>query len=349
MVPIYRLREEGYDQFKKNDETFRFCYDALHEGKTVVILPEGSTKHEKRLRPIRKGLARIAFGTYEKYGDLDLQIVPIGVNYTEADKFRSVAMFDVGHPIPLRDYYEAHSENPNKAIRQVTAKVKEGLQERIVIIPKEEDEELTENLFTIYRNEHPEKILPIISEDSEPLFSEIKIASSVAGMSDSEKESFFNLTKQYFSKLKKNDLQDIGLQQSDLYSWSSWLFLVVGFIPYFLGFWVNYPVFGYAKNVSNNRVKRREFKAPVALAVGLGLSILFVPVASFIGGIFMGWWIIAILVAIYYLGKFALVYDEFWEKYAAAKKGSQLDLSLKNELTEERKIISQSVNEIVTN
>jgi len=227
MVPIFR-KQEGLDQLSKNDETFDFCYKALKDHKTVVILPEGKTIQEKRLRPIRKGLARIAFGTYEKYGDIDLHIVPIGVNFTEADKFRSVAMFDVGESIRLKDYYDQYQENPQRTIRNLTNKVKEGLENHIVNIPNPKDDELAEDIFTLLRNNHPEKIFPIVSEDRQLLEGEMDIANYVSQMSEDEKSDWSDKIKRYFSKVETNKVKDQALQDAGIYNWKNTLLLVLG-------------------------------------------------------------------------------------------------------------------------
>jgi glycerol-3-phosphate O-acyltransferase/dihydroxyacetone phosphate acyltransferase len=339
MVPIFR-RQEGLDQLKKNGETFDFCYEALKDHKTVVILPEGRTIQEKRLRPIRKGLARIAFGTYEKYGDIDLHIVPIGVNFTQADEFRSVAMFDVGEPIRLRDYYDQYQENPQRASRSLTKRVKEGLENHIVNIPNPADDALAEDLFTLFRNDHPEKNFPIISEDRQLLEGEMKIADQVSQMSAEEKSTWSEKIKQYFSKLKSKGVDDQALQNAEIYNWKNTLFLVLGFVPYFLGYWFNYPIFGYAKYVSKTKVKQLEFKAPVALAVGLGLSVLLVLFLVSVGIYLWGWWSILALLFLFYLGRFSLVYLEFWEKYNAAKAVKNLDKITLEELRNERFSVS---------
>ena len=344
MVPIFR-RQEGLDQLKKNDETFDFCYEALNDHKTVVILPEGRTIQEKRLRPIRKGLARIAFGTYEKYGDIDLHIVPIGVNFTEADKFRSVAMFDVGEPIRLRDYYDQYQENPQRTIRTLTTVVKEGLENQIVNIPNAADDALAEDIFTLFRNDHPEKILPIISEDRQLLQGEMNIADQVSQMSEEEKSSWSERIKQYFSKLESKGIEDQALQNAEIYNWKNALFLVLGFVPYFFGYWFNYPIFGYAKHVSKTKVKQLEFKAPVALAIGLGLSILLVLFLVSVGIYLWGWWSILALIFLFYLGRFSLVYLEFWEKYNAAKAVKNLDKTTLEELRRERESLTKMTKE----
>jgi len=346
MVPIFR-KQEGLDQLKKNDATFDFCYEALKDYKTVVILPEGRTIQEKRLRPIRKGLARIAFGTYEKYGDIDLHIVPIGVNFTHADKFRSVAMFDVGEPIRLKDYYDQYQENPQRAIRKLTTEVKEGLENHIINIPDAANDDLAEDLFTLHRNNHPEKILPIISEDRSPLVSEMNIADHVSQMSENEKSTWSEKIQQYFSKLKSSGVEDQALQNPEIYNWKNGLLLILGFIPYLIGFWLNYPIFGYAKHVSKTRVKQLEFKAPVALAVGLGLSIVLVLFLVSVGIYLWGWWSILALILLFYLGRFSLIYLEFWEKYNAAKAVHNLDKSTLEKIKNDRKSLSEMTEKII--
>ncbi len=347
MVPIYRMAEDGYGSMKKNNDTFRFCYDALNERKTVVILPEGSTVQEKRLRPIKKGLARIAFGAYETHGDIDLHIVAIGVNYTEPDKFRSVAMFDVGEPIRLRDYYDYHAENPKKAIRLLTAKVKEDLENLIVSIPEVDDEKLTEQFFSIYHNDHKEKIFPIVAENRKPLTDEMNIGKGVHQMTPEEKNNWSQQIENYLSNLKSKGVSDVGLQKPKMYNWKNTLFLVLGFIPFLLGFWLNYPIFGFAKHVSQTKVKRQEFKAPVALAVGLGLSIVLVFFLVSVGVAFWGWWAILVLIGLFYLGRFSLVYLEIYEKWKAAKASRKLNSNEIEALKKERKLISDRVGEMI--
>jgi len=345
MVPIFR-KQEGLDQLSKNDETFDFCYKALKDHKTVVILPEGKTIQEKRLRPIRKGLARIAFGTYEKYGDIDLHIVPIGVNFTEADKFRSVAMFDVGESIRLKDYYDQYQENPQRTIRNLTNKVKEGLENHIVNIPNPKDDELAEDIFTLLRNNHPEKIFPIVSEDRQLLEGEMDIANYVSQMSEDEKSDWSDKIKRYFSKVETNKVKDQALQDAGIYNWKNTLLLVLGFVPYFLGYWSNYPIFGYAKYVSKTKVKQLEFKAPVALAVGLGLSILLMLFLVSGGFYLWGWWSILALLSLFYLGRFSLVYLEFWNKYRDAKAVNKLDELVLKEINNDREIIVKMISEM---
>ncbi|HNA95205.1 MAG TPA: 1-acyl-sn-glycerol-3-phosphate acyltransferase, partial [Saprospiraceae bacterium] len=67
LIPIFRFKD-GYTNLKQNQETFRYVNQVLQERKTILILVEGRTIQEKKLRPVQKGPARMAFGAYDAYG-----------------------------------------------------------------------------------------------------------------------------------------------------------------------------------------------------------------------------------------------------------------------------------------
>ncbi len=55
----------------------------------IIIHPEGLCVNEKRVRPLRKGIGRIAFGAEEENNwNLNLKIVPVALNYTNASQSR---------------------------------------------------------------------------------------------------------------------------------------------------------------------------------------------------------------------------------------------------------------------
>jgi 1-acyl-sn-glycerol-3-phosphate acyltransferase len=62
MMPIYRIRD-GIGQVKRNDTTIHRCQELLIKGQSILIFPEGDHHHKWTLRPLQKGLARIAFST----------------------------------------------------------------------------------------------------------------------------------------------------------------------------------------------------------------------------------------------------------------------------------------------
>ena len=62
------------------------------------------------------------------------------------------------------------------------------------------------------------------------------------------------------------------------------------------------------------------------------------------GGVYLwGVWSIVAMVVLFYLGRFSLVYLEFWEKYSSAKTVHQLDKSTLQNLKKERSMISDLI------
>jgi len=116
-LPVYRIRD-GYDSIKKNDQIFDTTKEIMIKGGVVAIFPEGSHSMTHRLRPLKKGIARMAFMA-EAVTDfnLNIQIVPFGINYDSYLKSSSRTLVNVGKPISMADYKQSFLEDENKAFR----------------------------------------------------------------------------------------------------------------------------------------------------------------------------------------------------------------------------------------
>ena len=68
MLPINRIRD-GVEALSENDAIMEQCIDALCDGVPFCILPEGRHRPMHSLLPLKKGIARIAFGAWERLKD----------------------------------------------------------------------------------------------------------------------------------------------------------------------------------------------------------------------------------------------------------------------------------------
>ncbi len=80
LIPIYRL-EEGKENLAGNERSFAMCLDVLKSGGIVLIFPEGLSRHEWKVRPLRKGAARLAFMAWKQLQITDMQVQPVGLTY----------------------------------------------------------------------------------------------------------------------------------------------------------------------------------------------------------------------------------------------------------------------------
>lgn len=106
MIPIYRMRD-GRDKLSKNDAVFDACARILNKGEALVLFPEGNHNLQRRVRPLSKGFTRVLFRALELYPDLDVQIVPVGLNYRDALTFPDAASVYYGKPISVGEFYDA--------------------------------------------------------------------------------------------------------------------------------------------------------------------------------------------------------------------------------------------------
>ena len=124
MIPIYRIRD-GKNTISKNEIVFKKCYDILNKNKSILIFPEGTHEIKRMVTPLKKGFARIVIGTLEKYPNLQLQILPIGLNYTDATLFGESTSIYYGKPILANDFIDKN--NPTISIENLVTVVNEKL------------------------------------------------------------------------------------------------------------------------------------------------------------------------------------------------------------------------------
>ncbi|MEM7050161.1 MAG: 1-acyl-sn-glycerol-3-phosphate acyltransferase [Acidobacteriota bacterium] len=126
VIPIYR-RQDQVDM-SRNADTFARCHEVLAEGGTVALFPEGTSHNEPALLPLKTGAARIVLAAEEKFGPLDLRVVPIGLIFDNKGKFRSRLLVRVGEEIdPLA--IVADQADDRAAVAALTETLSRGLAE----------------------------------------------------------------------------------------------------------------------------------------------------------------------------------------------------------------------------
>jgi len=152
-LPVYR-REDDPTLTDQNRSTFDAAVASLHRGEAVQIYPEGLTHSEPSLAPIRTGAARIAFQAEEERDwELGLTILPVGLTYRRKTFFRGEAVALVGNPILPRELRELHEEDDREAVRELTNRIREGLEEVTLNLVSEEERELVEVVDRVYARE----------------------------------------------------------------------------------------------------------------------------------------------------------------------------------------------------
>ncbi|MDW8295652.1 MAG: lysophospholipid acyltransferase family protein [Raineya sp.] len=352
MLPIYRKvdkSDQALSQAELNKRSFQKCYEHLAQKGTLLIFPEGTSVIERRLREIKTGTARIALGAeFEHNFSLNLHIIPIGLNYDDADKFRSEVFVKIGKPIRVADYQENYHPENFATVEELTQNIENALSELIIITENEEQDQFIRNIEKLYKNQLFREFNLKRTKSEE--FGIIKeIIRAVKVLEQKDKNYFARLRVQmenYLENLKILGLQDDVFRNTKKISLFNFLlkncfFLLLGLPFYVLGLIFNYIPYILPSQIARIVSKDIAFKAPLMMLSGIftfiiaysiSLGLIYLLTQNFL-------WLPLVLVAMPLLGFFVLIFVAWWKGFTAELQGMRLFFqkpSLMQNLLEQR-------------
>lgn len=300
MSPIYRA-VDGFSNAKlKNDKVFAECRTRLNNNETLLIYPEGICIQEKRLVPLKKGLARILFHA----GDdtvlkKDVLIIPIGLNYTNAKKFRSKVLINIGDPFLLDEYKKKVADEGTSLVSSFTKMLEIKMCALIVNIEHKENDEAVEAINEIFLDQ-------IVAErklDKKSLAKHFSVRREIAQIinfqTNKNAEKMQGLKKKvlsYMDDIKAYKLRDHLIRPETIENTKSFDFILefliiwIGTPIYGLGLALNYLPYYLAKKLASKKGVSREFRASVYLHIAMFAWLAFYAVQLVVFGlIFRSW------------------------------------------------------------
>lgn len=253
LIPIYRA-SEGKDQLGKNAETFEQCHAILEKGGAILIFAEGISIADKQLRPLKKGIARIAFGVEEKNGfHLDVNILPLGINYEKIKSYHNQLWLRYGHKTNLKALQSKYLENKNAAFLKLNRSLFHQIEELSIISEQEDILDLTLEFFP------------------ELGFKEIQLLSNKLNSIEGEDfKTLERLSQQALSLKKIHKLERIILEKEASRAnkvamhWMFWIAFIYSFIPLFI-----------SRAICNQWVKSVEFYDSFRVVLNTLLTIVW--------------------------------------------------------------------------
>ncbi|MDX9772560.1 MAG: 1-acyl-sn-glycerol-3-phosphate acyltransferase [Bacteroidales bacterium] len=294
MLPVYRIRD-GYENLKQNDDTFRDTLRVMNNHNGVVILPEGNHATFRKLRQLKKGICRIAFQTAMASDfTTEINIVPVGIDYSHYWHFRQVLTVVYGHPIHVSEYYASFRENPNRAIVELRDRLSADMKKVMVHIEDEENYLAINELRSIVNEKYSDNI------KYPKLFRDQRLVSKMNDLKSSDAESYGKICNDALA------VRDIATELKVTYrqlrkkkhplGWmilSSVLLLltlpvfIAGAVLNFLTFQISY--------IQSIKSKDPAFISTARYGFFLGLSFIFGPLYLILALIFIKPWWLAII------------------------------------------------------
>ena len=127
VTPIYRIRD-GYENLSRNDKQLQLAVDVLVDRKRLGVMPEGNHGANRKLRPLVKGLFRIAFTAEQALeGKAHVKIIPIGIDHGKYLHAGGDLIVQVGKPIQVADYLAAYTSNQAQGINKLKNRLADDL------------------------------------------------------------------------------------------------------------------------------------------------------------------------------------------------------------------------------
>ncbi len=212
MVPIYRARDGG-DTVQRNQSTFQKVNEVLLNNEGILIFPEGSCVMTKAVQPLKKGTARMAFNLMEQE-DIEVYIVPAGLNYSAYEKTQIDALISFGKPIIISNYKEQYEQHHAKAIRQATKDIQQALEKQMIIV-SDEINDTTELALQLYRSDlQLPKWFTYKKDKNKRLHLEKQVADTLTKMHKAQPQLFKDFEesiKSYFNLLHQYNIEDAAL------------------------------------------------------------------------------------------------------------------------------------------
>ncbi|KAI3403960.2 SCT1 [Candida oxycetoniae] len=160
----------SYKKADKIDQknVYKMVFDHLSHNNCLGIFPEGGSHDRPDLLPLKAGVAVMALGAMEKYSNCNVTIVPCGMNYFSAHKFRSRAVVEFGDPIVIsKDLVKKYSnhETSKEAVRELLDLISTGLKAVTVTCEDYETLMLIQAARRLYAGNFAQQLpLPLIVE-----------------------------------------------------------------------------------------------------------------------------------------------------------------------------------------
>lgn len=151
-----KMEPKCFDVLKKIDQkiVYEKVLDKLASGGCIGIFPEGGSHDRTDLLPLKVGVALIAYSALEQ-DDLNVPIVPVGLNYFRSHRWRGRATVEFGQPIwvdptTLNDY-KSGGPSRHRVCNELLDRIQDSMRSVIVSTPDYESLQLVHTARRLYQ------------------------------------------------------------------------------------------------------------------------------------------------------------------------------------------------------
>ncbi|KAJ1909358.1 Glycerol-3-phosphate/dihydroxyacetone phosphate acyltransferase [Tieghemiomyces parasiticus] len=250
-------------------------YDAVHrrlnQGDCIGIFPEGGSHDRAQMLPLKAGVAVMTLGAMAENSDLNVRIVPCGLNYFHPHKFRSRAIVQFGDPISIPPALVAQFKRGGTEKREACSKllgvISEALQSVTINTPDYETLQLIQAGRRLYRPDGRKLSMGQVVELTRRFVKGYMIFKDHPAVVElRERIAEYNQDLKYYG-LRDHQVGRMVLNRADALVLMAWRLVCLGVMATLAlpGVVLNGPVFVAAKLISKRKAREALAKSTVKI------------------------------------------------------------------------------------
>lgn len=354
LLPTFRMNFDGEESLSKNKGTFNESEDALIDGNTIIMFPEGMHQDKRWLGEFSTGFTKMAFESAQNDNfQTEVFIQPACNHYSNYFGVQNEMIIKFGTPVSIAPFYELYKTKPRTAQRQVIALVHEQIQNLMLDITDLENYEAIDFIRGVYgkhfaiSNNLDANYFPNMLESDKMLFANLEKAKAENNESVA---NIYSKALEYKQDLKSQDIGDteVMLDASIMQIVANIISLIV-FLPiWIVSLWPNILIFN-ASNIFMKNIKDKMFEGTIRYTLSVMATIpityilTFVLTFHFVNG-WVAFFYICVLPA---LAIFAWNYWQFAKRTFRMLKYKKIASDKRKDLTQTRKDLFESLDNIL--
>jgi 1-acyl-sn-glycerol-3-phosphate acyltransferase len=298
ILPVFRIRD-GKDKMKYNDLIYAKSIEVLEHKRQVVIFPEAQHIDKKHVRPLKKGIQRIAFMLEEKNDfKADVHIVPAGIYYSNYWNFRSDVLVKFGKAISLKPYLDDYKADPPRTLIKFSDILHKKILEQVIHIQDLDYHDEYDYMLDIY----DEKIFEEYGLKDKPenkLFADRETVKRLDELKEKDESRFKSFTEKissYSTKIKELGIKDWAVSSSGKLNYLlPKIVLLLAASPVFVYGLIHNIIPYLLPNLITKNIKDRQFTSSVSYGFAIFLFPFVYLIQFAIVWIFVKIWYVALI------------------------------------------------------
>jgi glycerol-3-phosphate O-acyltransferase/dihydroxyacetone phosphate acyltransferase len=283
LVPVYRKQDDS-TQINKNEDTFEKGFQILKDKGAFLIFPEGVSTGDRTLSKIKTGAARIGFGAMVNNNwELDITMIPVGLSYSNAIKFKSNVIVRYGKPIKLKAFKQQYDLDEFKVVNQLTDQIETALSKLTTNVNDLASEEIVSALELIYKKE----LMTNLGLDLKNKFDDFSATKGLVNGVEwyfknkpNKVEEFKEMFQNYQNDLSLLELKDEFLDPSNksvtfFERIQIVTYIILGFPIYLYGIINNIIPYKLPRLMAKQFARSKSEIAPTKLITGIGIFVIY--------------------------------------------------------------------------